>query len=164
MTIFCQGKCHINPYITCYKICNKLHRFQASMDMTQHAEMFIPLNDVNGLLINVSTFNKPRSVDNVQSEPCPCARAHHWSQTLRLNSTTSNNRTTHKLLWQKPNQKLRTCRSKTWKALTEATLSPTMELTVDDFPTPPFPITRIVNVLTSFTSQTQAEHELITNS
>jgi hypothetical protein len=39
-----------------------------------------------------------------------------------------------------------------------------MELTVDDFPTPPFPITRIVNVLTSFTSQTQAEHELITNS
>jgi hypothetical protein len=36
----------------------------------------------------------------------------------------------------------------TWKALTLATLSPTMELTVDDLPTPPFPITRIVNVLT----------------
>jgi hypothetical protein len=36
----------------------------------------------------------------------------------------------------------------TWNALTLATLSPTMELTVDDFPTPPFPITRIVNVLT----------------
>lgn len=35
-----------------------------------------------------------------------------------------------------------------WKALTLATLSPTMELTVDDLPTPPFPITRIVNVLT----------------
>jgi hypothetical protein len=39
-----------------------------------------------------------------------------------------------------------------------ATLSPTMELTVDDLPTPPFPITRIVNVLTFFTSQTEAEH------
>jgi hypothetical protein len=81
---FVRTQCHIKPYITCYKICNKLHHFQASMDMTQHAEMSIPLNDVNSLLINVSTFNEPRSVNNVQGEPCPCARAHHWSQTLRL--------------------------------------------------------------------------------
>jgi len=140
-----------------------LHHFQESMDMTQHAEMCIPLNDVNSLLINVSTFNEPRSVNNVQGEPCPCARAHHWSQTLRLHvqhPTTE----PHISYSGSPNQKLRTWRSKTWKALTVVTLSPTMELTVDDFPTPPFPITRIVNVLTSFTSQTQAEHALITNS
>lgn len=36
----------------------------------------------------------------------------------------------------------------TWKGLTDTTLSPIMEFTVDDFPTPPFPITSIVNVLT----------------
>lgn len=39
-------------------------------------------------------------------------------------------------------------KQQTWKALTAATLSPIMEFTVDDFPTPPLPITRIVNVLT----------------
>ena len=36
---FVRAQCHIKPYITCYKICNKLHHFQASIDMTQHAEM-----------------------------------------------------------------------------------------------------------------------------
>lgn len=38
----------------------------------------------------------------------------------------------------------------TWKALTATTRSPIIELRVEDFPTPPFPITRIVNVFTSY--------------
>ena len=119
--------------------------------------MCIPLYDLDSLLIDVSTFNEPRSVDNVQGEPHPCAGAHRRPQTLRLHITAPNNTATYKLLQQESQPETRTGRRKTWKALTVATLSPTMEFTVDDLPTPPFPITRIVNVLTFFTSQTQAE-------
>jgi hypothetical protein len=55
---------------------------------------------------------------------------------------------------------IRPGKSITWKALTVATLSPTMELTVDDFPTPPFPITRIVNVLTFFITNKAVKHTI----
>lgn len=40
----------------------------------------------------------------------------------------------------------------TWKVLTAAAFSPITEFTVDDFPTPPFPITSTVNELTSYGS------------
>ena len=39
---------------------------------------------------------------------------------------------------------------RTWKALTGTTLSPIIEFTMEDFPTPPFPITRMVNVVTFY--------------
>jgi hypothetical protein len=53
-------------------------------------QAWLPLNvhillyNLNSLLIDVSTFNEARSVDNVQGEPCPGAGAHHRPQTLRL--------------------------------------------------------------------------------
>jgi hypothetical protein len=121
--------------------------------------MCIPLYDLNSLLIDISTFNEPRSVNNVQGEPCPCAGAHRWPQTLRLQIIASNNTATCQQLQQESQPETKTGRNKTWKALTVATLSPTIELTVDDFPTPPFPITRIVSVLTFFTSETQTENQ-----
>jgi hypothetical protein len=110
--------------------------------------MLIPLYDLDSLLIDVATLNEPRSVDNVQSEPCPCAAAHRGPQTLRLHREASNKIIIYKLLQQVPGIDNGVGRRETWKALTLATLSPTMVLTVDDLPTPPFPITRRVNVLT----------------
>lgn len=35
--------------------------------------IYIPLYDLHSLLIDIPTFNEPRSVDNVQGESCPGA-------------------------------------------------------------------------------------------
>jgi hypothetical protein len=64
--------------------------------------MLIPLYDLDSLVIDVATLNEPRSVDNVQSEPCRCAAAHRGPQTLRLHRATSNKIIIYRLLQQVP--------------------------------------------------------------
>lgn len=111
-----------------------------------------PFYCIQSLVTNISSFNKAWGVNNVESKARPWPWHHHWPWSFRLKQ--------QKQFFSKTNHinTNNSTRAKTpiinsvytWKALTATTRSPMMELMVEDFPTPLFPITRIVNVLTFY--------------